>query len=114
MDEHTRGKHMRYLVDRAIAIRKDPKAAYPPTDKHHAAKDQLKQVAGGNGGASNIATDDAYEDLTALIGDRLRPCVPTGMQAHLDNDLAPQRKLFQTKAPRCFCGKKPVALLLLP
>lgn len=107
MDEQTRGKHLRYLVDRAIAILKDPKAAHPPTDKHHAAKDQLKQVAGGNGGASNTAADDAYEDLTVLIHDRLRPCDPTGMQAHLD--LAPQHKLFQTKAPRCFCGKKKVA-----
>ena len=34
MDKEERGKHMRYLVDRAIAILKDSKAAHPPTEKH--------------------------------------------------------------------------------
>ena len=109
MSNITRGRHMRYLVDRAIAILTDPKAAYPLTDKHRAAKAQLKDVAGGVCSAAIMGSDDAYEDLVALVGEYLRPCVPEGVDSHLDSDLSSRRKSFQIKAPRCFCGKKPAA-----
>ena len=41
MSREERGKHMRYLADRAIAIRKNPKDAHQPTEKHAEAKELL-------------------------------------------------------------------------
>ena len=111
MDRETRGKHMRYLIDRAIAIDKDPNAAHPPTEKHAVAKELLKRVSGGDANVATTTTKDAAEmELDQFIAAFLHPCEPTGMDAHNDDlDVTEQRKQFQKKGPRCFCRPKKAA-----
>lgn len=111
MDSITRGKYLRYLIDRCIAIKKDPKAAHPRTPAHDEAKQKLKDVAGGVKAATVLSEGDAFDELRERLNEWLTPCTPTGdsMDAHMDAELAPRRKRFQLNAPYCFCGKKPAA-----
>ena len=111
MDRNTRGIHMRYLVDRAVAILVNPKAAHPVTDKHLAAKDKLREVAGGVGAGEKMSAEDAGEELADLIQDYLLPCPPKGMDSYVDSvDVVSQQRKFQIQTPRCFClPKKPAA-----
>jgi hypothetical protein len=99
---------LRYFVCRSVAILKDPKAAYPPTEKHAEARELLKSVAGGN--ANEVATsteEEANMDLDVFVEKRVRFCEPKGMEAHNSElDVTERRKEFQRKAPRCFCRKK--------
>ena len=111
MDSATRGKHLRYLMDRAIAIYKDPKAAYPITEAHAKAKAKLKEVAGGTRNATAMMSEaDAFDELREHAGNWLAPCLPKGasMESYA-GDCVLARKNFQCKNPRCFCGKKTAA-----
>jgi hypothetical protein len=107
MDNETRGKILRYTTNRCIAIMKDPAVAAPPTEKHRAAKAQLKEVAGGDGDV--VASEEhACVELEALVEQNVHACMPKDsfMDAYDDNlDLAEKRKTFQKKGPRCFCHK---------
>jgi hypothetical protein len=109
MDRETRGKHMRYLVDRAIAILKDPKAANPPTVKHAEAKELLERVAGDDANVTATTTEEeAGMDLDKLMDIFVHACEPKGMEAdNSELDVTERRKQFQKKGPRCFCPKKP-------
>ena len=111
MDREARGKHMRYLIDRAIAIDKDPNAAHPPTEKHAVAKELLKRVSGGDANVATTTTaHEAEMELDQFIAAFVHPCEPTGMDAHDDDlDVTEQRKQFQKKGPRCFCRPKKAA-----
>ena len=106
MSDEERGIVLSVMVDRARAIIKDPKAANPPTHKHDAAKEQLREVAGGNGKATATSEEEAYEALCEVVNLYVHPCQLKGMDDHNPNlDLIAKRKDFQVKHG-CFCGKK--------
>ena len=110
MTDDERGRHMRYMVDRAVAIRKDPKAAYPATHLHHAAKQQFLEVAvkpPKKGEPDKEMREEMFGQLCGVIGDILIPCEPRGMDEHNEAiDLVAKRKKFQVQNPRCFHGRK--------
>jgi hypothetical protein len=111
MTPEERGKHMRYMVDRAIAILKDPKAgAYPATHLHHAAKRQFLDVSVNppkKGEPDKEMEEEMFAQLTELIGEVLIPCEPRGLDEHNEAiDLVAKRQKFQFQNPRCFHGKK--------
>lgn len=110
MTSEERSKHLRYWVDRAIAIRKNFKAAYPPTQKHHDAKRQLREVAvkpPKKGEPDIEMAEGMFDELCEVIGEVLIPCEPRDMDAHNEAiDLAAKRQKFQIQNPRCFHGKK--------
>lgn len=106
MAPDTRSVVLRQMVDRATAIVNYPKAAHPPTPAHAAAKEKLKEIAGGAGNAPVMSKEDAFADLSELAVQRLTPCTP---RVQLEPDLTARRKQFQLRAPRCFCGKKAAA-----
>jgi hypothetical protein len=108
MSELDRGRHLRYLVDRAVAISDDPKAAYPVTDAHIAPKRLLREVAGGiKDTGAGFGEIDAMDELGNLLDEVLSECEPpaSDLATHAGVELTTRRRMFQAKAPRCFCNK---------
>ena len=93
MDQATREKVLCYLNDRLITILKDPSEAYPVTDKHTAAKEQLKRVAGGiSVGTARMTEEDAQKQLASACQLLLKPCEPRDDRSSSQNSWCRARK----------------------
>ena len=78
------------------------------TDKHTAAKEQLKRVAGGiSVGTARMTEKDAQKQLASACQLLLKPCEPRDDRS--SSTIAENRNAFQGKGEsgaHCYCGKK--------